>query len=140
MLPLLRMIRPTRALIAGVAGVITITGFSGVGATDIVEALAILTIYLASVLAHELSHAVVARLAGMTVDAVRVSLVGGATCYSGADPGPRVLRRIALAGPKTSLLVALGCLLVRLALGLVNLLPVGSLDGAAIRSAGRARR
>src|SRR5687768_3496996 len=89
--------------------------------------------------------------------------LGGVTCYSGPDPGPRVLRRIALAGPKTSLLTALGCLLflvaegltgwrseigsvaawglqANLALGLVNLLPVGSLDGAALRSAGPAGR
>lgn len=113
-----------------------------------------------SVVLHELSHAVAARRAGMTVDFVRLSLFGGITAYSGPDPGPHVLRHIALAGPKASFAAAGVCLLVlvaesatgwrsavgsvaawglqfNLVLGAVNLLPFGSLDGAALREARR---
>jgi Zn-dependent protease len=120
----------------------------------------ILAVYVVALLIHEGAHAWTARQEGMTVDGITVSAFGGVTRYSGVDPGPRAVRRIALAGPKASLsamLASLGLAAgasaagwhsgsgalaawsveVNLLLGVINLLPVGTLDGAAARQAKR---
>ena len=160
---LLRVIRPTPALAGGVAGVMLIAVVAGDTSRlgDAAKALMVALVYVASLLVHELSHAVMAQRAGMTVEGISVSLFGGITRYSGPDPGPQMLRRIALAGPKASLLACGACLAVAVAtsaagwrsgvgslaawgvqanltIGLVNLLPFGSLDGAALRARRRA--
>lgn len=158
---LLRAIRPTPAFAGGVIGVMSIAVVAG-GASlgELAKALMVVAVYVASLFVHEFSHAVTAQRAGMAVEAISISLFGGITRYSGPDPGPRVLRRIALAGPKASLLACGACLAVAIAtsaagwrggigslsawgvqanltLGLVNLLPFGNLDGAALRAGRR---
>jgi Zn-dependent protease len=154
-------IRPTPGLVVGlgIAAVLAVvTG--GASPAAIGGAGVLIGALVGSVSLHELSHAVAARRAGMTVDCIRLSLLGGITAYSGPDPGPQVLRRIALAGPKASFAAAGVCLLIlvaesatgwrsavgsmaawglqfNLVLGAINLLPFGSLDGAALREARR---
>jgi Zn-dependent protease len=105
-----------------------------------------------SLLAHELAHAVVARLSGYRVDGVTLSLLGGLTAWSGPAPSPHVAVRIAAAGPATSAVLACafvglgtltggltGVLWVGAAVNLFdalgNLLPVPTSDGRAIARA-----
>ncbi|MFC5178813.1 site-2 protease family protein [Nocardioides taihuensis] len=63
---------------------------------------------LCSLLAHELAHAVVARRAGVEVEGVTLWLFGGVATFRSEAPSPRDDLRIAVAGPLTSLAVALG--------------------------------
>ncbi|ETW24334.1 site-2 protease family protein [Mycobacterium gastri] len=107
---------------------------------------------LASLLAHELAHAIVARRAGVPVGNVTLWLFGGVTTLGGEAKTPKAAFRIAFAGPATSLALsaAFGTLAVALAvvrtpplvvsvawwlagvnllLGLFNLLPGAPLDG-----------
>jgi len=108
-------------------------------------------VLLASLLAHELAHAVVARRLGVSVGSVTLWLVGGVTTLGEAKT-PKAAFRIAFAGPATSLILsaafaALAIALetgraatlvvsiawwlaaVNLLLGLFNLLPGAPLDG-----------
>ncbi len=117
----------------------------------------VLAVVGGSLLAHELAHAVVARLSGYRVDGVTLSLLGGLTAWSGPVPEPHVAVRIAAAGPATSAVLAcafvgLGTLAggltgvlwvgaaVNLFDALVNLLPVPASDGRAIARALRRSR
>jgi len=158
---LVAKIRPTPGLVAGVVIAVVFAVVTGGANPEAVgDALILIGTLVGSVSLHELSHAVAARRAGLTVDFIRLSLLGGLTAYSGSDPGRQVLRRIAMAGPKASFGAAGACLMILVAesasgwrspvgsmaawglefnflLGAVNLLPFGSLDGAAIRAAGR---
>lgn len=107
---------------------------------------------LASLLAHELAHAVVARRAGVSVESVTLWLFGGVTALGGEAKTPKAAFRIAFAGPATSLALSatFGALAITLAgvrtpaivisvawwlatvnllLGLFNLLPGAPLDG-----------
>jgi Zn-dependent protease len=158
---LVAKVRPTPGLVMGV-GIALALSFviGGVNLAAVGGAGVLVGALIGSVVLHELSHAVTAQRAGMSVEFVRLSLFGGLTAYSGPDPGPHVLRRIARAGPKASFAAAGACLLLlvaesatgwrsavgsmaawglqfNLVLGAVNLLPFGSLDGAALREAGR---
>lgn len=106
----------------------------------------------ASLLAHELAHAVVARRMGVGVGSVTLWLFGGVTTLRGEAKTPRAAFRIAFAGPATSLVlsaafaglamalttvraaaivvsVAWWLAAVNLLLGLFNLLPGAPLDG-----------
>lgn len=56
---------------------------------------------LASLLAHELAHAVVARRAGVSVESVTLWLFGGVTALGGEAKTPKAAFRIAFAGPAT---------------------------------------
>lgn len=110
---------------------------------------------LASLLAHELAHAALARRAGLEVKGVTLWLFGGVASLGGEARSPGTDFRIAAVGPATSLtlaavfagvatgLDALGTahLLVSLArwlaganllLGLFNLIPGAPLDGGRI--------
>jgi Zn-dependent protease len=110
---------------------------------------------LASLLAHELMHAVVARRAGIGVPGVTLWLFGGVTRLGGEASTPRSDFRIAASGPAVSLGLAAviaglaaaldalgGARLVvgvawwlagiNLVLGLFNLLPGAPLDGGRI--------
>jgi Zn-dependent protease len=112
-------------------------------------------VLLASLLAHELAHAVVARRAGVPVGSVTLWLFGGVTTLGGEAKTPKAAFRIAIAGPATSLLLAatFGGLAAALAtvgaapiavsvawwlaginllLGLFNLLPGAPLDGGRV--------
>ena len=123
-------------------------------------------LFYASLLAHELSHAVVARRNGVKVAGITLWLFGGVSQLEGEPPSPRAEAVIAGVGPLTSFVVAgvafglaelipginlttallswLG--LVNLALGLFNLVPAFPLDGGRLlnsylwwRSGSRAR-
>jgi Zn-dependent protease len=63
-------------------------------------------VFLASLLAHELAHALVARRNGVSVRSVTLWMLGGVTQLDGEPVGPGAELRIALAGPATSLLAA----------------------------------
>ena len=113
------------------------------------------TVLLASLLAHELTHAVLARRAGIVVSGVTLWLLGGVTSLRGDAKTPTAEFRIAVSGPVTSLVlavvfggVALGLHVlgvshivvgvawwlsgINLMLGLFNLLPGAPLDGGRI--------
>jgi Zn-dependent protease len=115
-------------------------------------------VLLASLLAHELMHAVVARRAGIPVSDVTLWLFGGVTRLGGEAKTPGTEFRIAVSGPVTSLalagifaglavvfqLLGLANVVVGIAwwlsginllLGLFNLLPGAPLDGGRILGA-----
>jgi len=74
-------------------------------------------VFLASLLVHELSHALVARHHGLTVDRITLWLLGGSTELPDDPPTPRSAFAVAIAGPVASLLAGAGFL------GLGRLLP-----------------
>src|SRR5271168_1650855 len=63
-------------------------------------------VLLASLLAHELAHAIVARRMGVSVGGVTLWLFGGVTKLQGEPKTPKAAFRIAFAGPATSLVLA----------------------------------
>jgi Zn-dependent protease len=103
----------------------------------------------ATVLVHELAHAIMARRTGHHVLAIRLGILGGATSYDAArHPNPKHEMRVALSGPLTNIaiglalqvalptdklsppIVVLGLLgFMNLVLGVLNLLPAAPLDG-----------
>jgi len=110
---------------------------------------------LASLLAHELAHAIVARRMGVAVGSVTLWLFGGVTTLEGEAKTPKAAFRIAIAGPATSLAlaamfgglvavlrsvgaapivvgVASWLAVINLLLGLFNLLPGAPLDGGRV--------
>ncbi|GGS55556.1 site-2 protease family protein [Streptomyces cinerochromogenes] len=80
--------------------------------------LAVLTaiVFLASLLAHELAHAVVARRNGVQVDGITLWMLGGAARLHSEAATPAAELRIAAVGPLTSLLA--GGVLAGVAAGL----------------------
>jgi Zn-dependent protease len=121
------------------------------------------TVLLASLLAHELAHAIVARRAGITVLGVTLWIFGGVTRLGGQAKTPQTAFRIAVAGPATSLLLAalfagaaaglrilgVGHIAIYVAwwlagintlLGVFNLLPGAPLDGGQVLRAWLWRR
>jgi Zn-dependent protease len=106
-------------------------------------------IFFASVVAHELSHAVLARRFGMEVRGITLFIFGGATELEGDPRRPRDEAMMAAAGPATSLLIGLGLIgiaavaptlgeplfwfgMINVTLGLFNLVPGFPLDGGRI--------
>ncbi len=108
-------------------------------------------LFFASVLAHELSHALVARRFGMRVRDITLFIFGGAASMEGDAQRPRDEALIAAAGPLASLAIGavlLGASLVvalpevqaivgwlgyiNLTLGLFNLIPGFPMDGGRI--------
>lgn len=110
---------------------------------------------LASLFAHELAHAVVARRMGVSVGSVTLWLFGGVTTMQTEAKTPKAAFRIAIAGPATSLALAatFGGLVaalhsvavapimvgvvswlaaINLVLGVFNLLPGAPLDGGRV--------
>jgi Zn-dependent protease len=65
--------------------------------------------FLGGVLAHEMSHALVARRHGLKVDGIVLWLMGGYTRISEPPKTPRSELWISAAGPIVSLLIGLGC-------------------------------
>jgi Zn-dependent protease/CBS domain-containing protein len=113
--------------------------------------------FFAAAVAHDLAHGLVARRRGVETPAVAVSFFGGSTPLDPSAPNPRDELAIALAGPTTSVAVAVvlgglalaiggrgggvldvvaalaGVLAVlNLILGGVNLIPAYPLDGGRI--------
>jgi Zn-dependent protease len=107
-------------------------------------------LFFASVVAHELSHAIVARRFGMQVRGITLFIFGGATELEGDARRPRDEALMAAAGPATSILIGAGLLaigfvapqpvgqlvsslgFINVALGLFNLVPGFPLDGGRI--------
>lgn len=65
-------------------------------------------LFLASLLAHELAHALVARREGMRVAGITLWLLGGVARIDGAAPSPGAEFRMAGVGPLVSALLAAG--------------------------------
>jgi Zn-dependent protease len=107
-------------------------------------------LFFASVVAHELSHAILARRFGMQVRGITLFIFGGATELEGDARSPRDEAIMAAAGPATSLaigvvLIGLGLVIpqplgglisslgaINIALGIFNLVPGFPLDGGRI--------
>jgi Zn-dependent protease len=70
--------------------------------------------FIGCVLAHELSHAVIARREGIGVDGITLSFLGGVTRLTSDATTPRAELAVAGAGPLTSLV--LGVVMVGLAI------------------------
>ena len=124
----------------------------GVGLSSLVA------IALTSIL-HELGHALAGRLAGLPVRAIVLAPEGAVTIRESCDL-PHVNFRTALAGPLTNAVVGTTCVLLvsliapdtfgatflselgalQLLVGMVNLLPVGPMDGSRMVAAWRACR
>ncbi|HEX8006395.1 MAG TPA: site-2 protease family protein [Trebonia sp.] len=142
------------ALIAyGLAGQYLPAAFPGQGtAAYVVTGLAAAVVFVASLLAHEISHALVARRNGVRVEGITLWLFGGVARLSGQAPSPAAEVRLAGVGPLVSLLLgglfiavtaiaaatgvgglplaALGWLgLVNVALAVFNVVPAAPLDG-----------
>ncbi|MEU5266953.1 site-2 protease family protein [Amycolatopsis sp. NPDC021455] len=110
-------------------------------------------VFLASLLVHELSHALVARHRGLAVDRVTLWLFGGSTELTDDPSTPRTALAVAVAGPAASLLAGAGFLGVslplsgvvavtlawlgwtNLVLAVFNLLPGAPLDGGRVLQA-----
>ncbi len=108
-------------------------------------------LFFASVVAHELSHALVARRFGMRVTGIQLFIFGGATTLERDSRGPREEAIIAVAGPLASIGLGLVFLaldvvvvqvqlatlvawlgFVNIALGIFNLIPGFPMDGGRV--------
>ena len=108
-------------------------------------------LFFASVLAHEFSHAIVARRLGLKVAGITLFIFGGATTIETDSRSARDEALIALAGPMTSLaigaaLLGIGALMlqpelraivgwlgvINLVLGAFNLVPGYPMDGGRV--------
>jgi Zn-dependent protease/CBS domain-containing protein len=108
--------------------------------------------FLASLLAHELAHAIVARRNGLIVEGITLWLLGGVARFEGEPDSPGAELRIAGSGPLVSLLLGVvlagasavllladmngmvaGCLAwlaaINVVLALFNVIPAAPLDG-----------
>jgi Zn-dependent protease len=104
-------------LVLGLAGGVFPREYPGVAAGwYLVAALVGAALFLASLLAHELAHALVARRAGVAVESITFWLFGGVARLGGDASTPVAALWIALVGPLTSL--ALGGLFAAVAAGL----------------------
>lgn len=65
-----------------------------------------MVLFVASLLAHEMAHAIVAQRNGVEVDGITLWLLGGVARLRGEAPTPGADFRISVIGPVTSLLVA----------------------------------
>jgi len=108
-------------------------------------------LFFASVLAHEFSHALVARRFGLKVAGITLFIFGGATSIESDSRSPREEALIALAGPVSSLvigaaLLGIGALVdsreagavlwwlgvINVVLGVFNLVPGYPMDGGRV--------
>jgi len=67
----------------------------------------ITALFFASVLIHELSHALVARMEGIRIQDIQLHIFGGWARLIGEPPTPMAELRIAVAGPVSSFLLAI---------------------------------
>lgn len=80
--------------------------------TAYVVAVASVMSFFASIILHELGHALVARRNGLKVAGIDLWALGGITRISGSVDNPGVEFRVAAAGPAVTLTVVVLCLLV----------------------------
>jgi Zn-dependent protease len=116
-----------------------------------IVAAATAALFFGSVLAHELSHALVARRFGLKVEGITLFIFGGVTTIDSESRTPREEALIAIAGPATSIAIGLALLAVdavvgqpqigalvgwlgfiNLALGAFNLIPGFPMDGGRV--------
>src|SRR5689334_23509813 len=97
-------------LIAGLIAVITAPAIEraqpGLGALRYVAGLALAVLLYLSVLAHEASHALVARRFGLPVSHITLQFFGGMTAIEAEPESPRVEFWVSVVGPLSSLAVA----------------------------------
>src|SRR5712691_4140996 len=74
-------------------------------------------VYLASLLAHELAHSVVAMRRGVRVDGITLWLFGGVSRFSSETASPGAQALITFVGPLTSLVLGVLFYLVAVATG-----------------------
>ena len=74
--------------------------------TYLTMAIVAAVLFFASLLAHELGHAVVARREGMEIDGITLWLFGGVAKFRGMFPSAGAEFRIAVAGPLVTLVIA----------------------------------
>jgi Zn-dependent protease/CBS domain-containing protein len=86
--------------------------------TYLAMALAAAVVFFASLLAHELGHAVRARREGMEIDGITLWLFGGVARFKGMFPSAGAEFRIAVAGPLVSLALGIAFVLVAAFAGL----------------------
>jgi Zn-dependent protease len=114
-----------------------------------------IVVFYASLVAHELAHATVARRQGVVVQRITLWLFGGVAQLGSESGGPRDELRMAVAGPVTSLALGVGFIAagvlagavgtwslavtallwlgqINLVLGVFNLLPAFPLDGGRV--------
>ncbi|MGH3347210.1 MAG: M50 family metallopeptidase [Nocardioides sp.] len=127
----------------------------GLGGLKYVAGVVFAVILYASVLLHEISHALMARRFGFTVSSITLHFLGGMTAIEGEPRRPKEEFLIAVVGPITSLAVgavgfalfvvspggllslATGALaLANLLVGALNLVPGLPLDGGRVLRAG----
>ncbi len=94
-----------------------------------VAGLATAGLFLASVLAHELAHALAARRAGLAVEDITLWIFGGVARIHGDAPTPAAALRIAAVGPLASAVLAAGFAIGAVAL---SVLGVGGLAAGVV--------
>jgi Zn-dependent protease/CBS domain-containing protein len=114
-----------------IAGLLAFGLTGGVGVFELwVVAIGAVILFLASLLAHELAHSVVARRNGMQVKGITLWLLGGVAQLGGPMPSAGAELRVAAAGPATSVLLGVGFFLIAIAgaaSGLVSSLVVSAI-------------
>ena len=112
------------------------------------------TLFLASILLHELGHSLVARREGIEVDSITLWLFGGVSQFKGRYTSAGMEFRVAFAGPLVSILLGVLFVLIAIApvpsavdgvsawlgyinliLAVFNLLPASPLDGGRVLQA-----
>src|SRR6202011_3759944 len=74
-------------------------------------------VFLASLLAHELAHSIVATRRGVRVEVITLWLFGGVSRFTSDPSSPGAQPLITFAGPLTSLLLGVCCIIAATALG-----------------------
>jgi Zn-dependent protease/CBS domain-containing protein len=87
-------------------------------------AFAAVLLFFASLLAHELGHALQAQREGVAIDGITLWVFGGVARFSGMFPSAGAELRIALAGPAVTLVLAAGFLACA-----ATLSPPAAIDG-----------
>jgi Zn-dependent protease/CBS domain-containing protein len=86
----------------------------------VVLAVVAAVLFFASLLLHELGHALQARRDGLEIEGINLWLFGGVAQFKGGFPSAGAEFRIAIAGPLVSLAIGVLCVLIAAFAGLPN--------------------